>query len=101
MTAELLSLCFHAGPVHRDGWSVSRRMIDTGGAGGSRTARSRENAAPLDEVAYDKRIGDETRPLKGNYFGCCLKGSLLTFFFSISCFHRGKNILKMVQNPEE
>lgn len=31
------------------------------------------------EVAYDKRIGDETRPLKGNYFCSCLKGSLLTF----------------------
>lgn len=49
MTAELPSLCFHAGPVHRDEWSVSRRMIDTGGAGGSRTAWSRENAAPLDD----------------------------------------------------
>lgn len=41
------------------------------------------------EVAYDKRIGDETRPLKGNYFCCCLKGSLLTFFST-----EAKNIFK-------
>lgn len=36
-TAQLPSLSFHAAPAHRDEWSVSGRMIDTGGAGGCDT----------------------------------------------------------------
>lgn len=61
-------------------------MIDTGGPAalvqrGAVSVRRRE----MIEVAYDKRIGDETRALKGNYFCSYLKGSLFTFL--LLCFH--------------
>lgn len=50
MAAALLSPCFHAGPVHGDEWSVGGWMIIyTGGASGSGTAWSGEQAAPPDD----------------------------------------------------
>lgn len=57
-------------------------MIDTGGLAalvqrGAASARRRE----MIEVAYDKRIGDETRPLKRNYF--LPQGFIIYFFVSV------------------
>lgn len=78
-------------------------MIPTGPAAlvqrGAGSVRRRE----MTEVAYDKRIGDETRPSKGNYFCSCLKGSLLrfSFFFYSFAFAEAKNNLQMVSSPEE
>lgn len=73
ITAALLSLSFHE-------WSVGRWMIDTGGLAalvqrGAGSMRRHE----MIEVAYDKRIGDETRPFKGTGGYSCLKGSLFIF----------------------
>lgn len=66
MTAALPSPSFRAGWVHRDERSVGRWIDWCRWARGSGTAsvRRRERI----EVANDKRMGDETRPLKRNSF---------------------------------
>lgn len=61
-------------------------MIDTGGLAvliqrGAVSMRRRE----MMEAAYDKRTGDEMRPLKGNYFCSYLKPQPFIMHFFCFC----------------
>ena len=74
-------------------------MIDAGGPvalvrRGAASVRRRE----MIEVAYDKRTGDETRPLKGNYFCSTHNRSLFTFCFCVST--EANSNLQLLQSPE-
>ncbi len=93
MTAVLLSLCFHAGLVHRDEMSVGGGMIDTSGAGGSGTAWSREHAAPRDDrggIWWTNRWWNKAFERK--LFLFLPQGFIIYFFliFKFLCFHWGQ-----------
>lgn len=73
-------------------------MIDGGGRAAlvQRGAVSRRRREMI-EVAYDKRTGDETRLLKGNYFCSYLNRSLFTFCFYVSA--EATSNLQLVLSP--